>query len=430
MLFVVNQSLEPATYITSNAMTTLCGEAFYAKNYRQVASHMRGAVLFCVLLTLPIGGLLLGTPALLALLPVPTSVLGHAAEYAPAYALVVTPALLLSVLLGFLRAQGQLRSTAIVCFVAAIINGAAAAFAVPALGVRGSALCTAAVRLVLLLLLAAAHRRLLAPAAGAVTGGGGVRGSLVALLRLYGASLLPATLRTGVAQLLTPLALLLGAGAVEAACVPLSVLLLTTGIQLSMGLQQATLIQTARYLSRQRLSAARHAMRVAGWLLLASAVAVGAACFLLRRSIGALFGGDERLVNVLDALSWYIAPTLLLRSASGLYGQFLALSGRGGRATLILFVVHGCLGLPAAYAWAALGRGAAIDATAGDAAAAPVVALMQAHTAAWLLAASCFCLSYLCTPPHVWPAQSAATAPLSAPLLNKGDGRQDAQPAA
>ncbi len=112
MLVVVNLTLEPASFITANALTTLCGDSLSSQNVAQIGVSVRAAVLFCLLLTLPIGGLLLATPALLSLLTVSRNdVLGHAAEYAPAYVLVITPALLLSVLLGFLRAHGRLRST-------------------------------------------------------------------------------------------------------------------------------------------------------------------------------------------------------------------------------------------------------------------------------------------------------------------------------
>ena len=101
VLVVVNLTLEPASFITANALTTLCGDSLSSQNVAQIGVSVRAAVLFCLLLTLPIGGLLLGTPALLSLLTAsPSDVLAHAAEYAPAYVLVVTPALLQSVLLG------------------------------------------------------------------------------------------------------------------------------------------------------------------------------------------------------------------------------------------------------------------------------------------------------------------------------------------
>jgi Na+-driven multidrug efflux pump len=101
VLVVVNLTLEPASFITANALTTLCGDSLSSQNVAQIGVSVRAAVLFCLLLTLPIGGLLLGTPALLSLLTAsPNDVLAHAAEYAPAYVLVVTPALLQSVLLG------------------------------------------------------------------------------------------------------------------------------------------------------------------------------------------------------------------------------------------------------------------------------------------------------------------------------------------
>ena len=41
VLVVVNLTLEPASFITSNALTTLCGDAFFAKNFAQAASPPR-----------------------------------------------------------------------------------------------------------------------------------------------------------------------------------------------------------------------------------------------------------------------------------------------------------------------------------------------------------------------------------------------------
>ena len=96
VIVVVNLTLEPASFITANAVTTLCGDSLSSQNGGQVGSSVRAAVLFCLLLTLPIGGLLLATPDLLSLLAVSPNVLSHVGEYAPAYVLVVAPALLLS----------------------------------------------------------------------------------------------------------------------------------------------------------------------------------------------------------------------------------------------------------------------------------------------------------------------------------------------
>jgi len=243
VLVVVNLTLEPASFITANALTTLCGDSLSSQNVAQIGVSVRAAVLFCLLLTLPIGGLLLATPTLLSLLVVSQDVLGHAAEYAPAYMLVITPALLLSVLLGFLRAHGRLRSTGLVCSLAVVINAVnlvGARYSVSTLGLRGSALCTAAVRCLLFLSLAVLHRPLLVTqgvwpgATGATT----QCSAVLSVFRLYIASLLPATLRFGVAQLLTLFALRLGSDPVEAACIFLSALILDVGYSLCVGIQQ------------------------------------------------------------------------------------------------------------------------------------------------------------------------------------------------
>ena len=116
---------------------------------------------------------------------------------------------------------------------------------------------------------------------------------------------------------------------------------------------------------------------------------------------------------------------LLLKAASGLYGQFLAVSGRGTLATLILLLVHWCVGLPATYLYAARVGGG-------------VVALMQAHTAAWLTATLTFGACYLGSPTLVAtsaglgglpatsggvPAPAPVTQhPLGVPLLPRRDG--------
>ena len=333
------------------------------------------------------------------------------------------------------------------CSLAVVINAVnlvGAVSSVPTFGVRGSALCTAAVRCLLFLSLAVLHRPLLVTqgvwpgAPGATTQSSAV----LSVFRLYLASLLPATLRFGVAQLLTLLALRLGSTPVEAACIFLSALILDVGYSLCVGIQQvcrlakpaplrhaltadcpqANLKLTARYLSGQRAAAARRAMRLAGLLLVLLAATVGLACWMLRSTLGALFCDDPVVARGLEALSWYVAPMLLLKSASGLYGQFLAVSGRGTLATLILLVVHWCIGLPATYLWAARVGGG-------------VVALMQAHTVAWLAATVTFGVCYLRSSTNAGPAPGSlpattgdvlaagpATHPLGVPLLRRDGG--------
>eukprot|EP00966_Prymnesium_polylepis_P105600 2445809-Prymnesium_polylepis.1 len=120
-LVIANLTQEPACFIIANAMTTLCTDAFHARAtaYMPTAcspvDYLKGAFLFCLVLSLPIGGLLALTPGLLSLLDLPASVLAAAGTYAPWYAFTVTPALLQSMLLGYLRAQRRLQSTATVC---------------------------------------------------------------------------------------------------------------------------------------------------------------------------------------------------------------------------------------------------------------------------------------------------------------------------
>ena len=182
------------------------------------------------------------------------------------------------------------------CALALVINAvnlAAAVAAVPTFGVRGSALCTAAVRCLLFLSLAALHRPLLVTqgvwprAPGTPSQHAALLSAVLSVFRLYAASLLPATLRFGVAQLLTLLALRLGSSPVEAACIFLSALILDVGYSLCVGIQQANLKLTARYMSGQRAASARRAMRLAGLLLVLLAAAVGLACWMLRSTLGA-----------------------------------------------------------------------------------------------------------------------------------------------
>jgi hypothetical protein len=104
-----------------------------------------------------------------------------------------------------------------------------------------------------------------------------------------------------------------------------------------------------------------------------------------------------------------VAPALLLKSVSGLFGQFLAVTGRGLLTTYLLLVVHWCVGLPATYAWAVTREAA----SARDDGSGVAVALMQAHTAAWLVATGCFGACYLRLAASAWPGGVPVASPVS-----------------
>jgi len=139
--------------------------------------------------------------------------------------------------------RARLDPQGLVCSLAVVINAVnlvGAVATVPTFGVRGSALCTAAVRCLLFLSLAVLHRPLLVTQ-GVWPGAPGATtqcSAVLSIFRLYIASLLPATLRFGVAQLLTLLALCLGFTPVEAMCIFLSALILDVGYSLCVGIQQ------------------------------------------------------------------------------------------------------------------------------------------------------------------------------------------------
>ena len=116
-LVVVNLTQEPGCFILANAMTTLCTDAYHARGAAHDSSahlpyaYLAAALLFSLLLALPIGLLLVATPPLLSLLAVPSAVLEAARRYAPLYVVALVPALLQSLLLGYLRAQKKIHST-------------------------------------------------------------------------------------------------------------------------------------------------------------------------------------------------------------------------------------------------------------------------------------------------------------------------------
>ena len=163
-LVVANLTQEPACFIVANAMTTLLTDAFHARSaaYLSASTHrpqdfLIGAFFFCLLLSLPIGALMCGTPMMLSLLGVPGGVVAAAWQYAPLYAFVVTPALLQSSLLGYLRAQRRLQ-TATVCVASVACNLALALFLVPSHGLRGSVAATALTRCFAVAMLLIVHR--------------------------------------------------------------------------------------------------------------------------------------------------------------------------------------------------------------------------------------------------------------------------------
>ena len=264
-LVVANLTQEPACFIVANAMTTLCTDAFHARASAYISSayapvdYLKGAFLFCLLLSLPVGALMFFTPAMLSVLHLPSSVLAAARAYAPWYALTVTPALLQSMLLGFLRAQRRLQSTATVCVATVCCNLVLALLLVPKFGLCGSVGATTATRYFSVGLLVFFHRsslpltllQLLRDAAQQASHALGCLGSAISqwaarvsptaapsgrtaavaderqpplqvIGALYVASVLPGTLRIGGFQLLTLLAYPLSADPNESVAVALT----------------------------------------------------------------------------------------------------------------------------------------------------------------------------------------------------------------
>ena len=436
-LVVVNLTQEPASFIIANAVTTLCASAFSSSQHaHSPAGYLRAAVRFALILTMPFGALLLATsPVMRSVFGLSDDVSTGISVYAPWCIAGVPPSLMLSGLLGFLRAQGRLRTTSALCVLMLIPNYILAVYVVPTRGLRGSALVTAAIRYTTTGLLAFCHQNAFRSGVPArVAGGSGAKAGsdtpaqaepLQALRRHYTHSLLPATLRIGVGQLLPLLALGLsqaGArgfpnGTVAAACLALANLLLQTCLSLCMGVQQATLMLTSRHLSNDRQDAAAKVMRYAAGVLTGFAVILGLLCWQFGDAMGRAFSKDATIAAGLAPLMLYLAPTLLLKTLSGLYGQFFAVSGNGALGTWILFVAHWCVGLPASWVWATYSDDGAL-------------ALMQAHTVAWLATAASFWVAYLqharssasstsVPPPPPPPSKHhGSSAPLAQPLLS------------
>ena len=119
---LINLTQEPACFIVANAMTTLCAGVFGQSTW-QLLSYLRAAFLFAVMLTVPIGMMLFVLPVLISWrIKLPVAIASSIHEYAPYYTLAVAPSLLLAALLGYLRAQGKLRSTALICCLMPIPN--------------------------------------------------------------------------------------------------------------------------------------------------------------------------------------------------------------------------------------------------------------------------------------------------------------------
>ena len=123
-------------------------------------------------------------------------------------------------------------------------------------------------------------------------------------------------------------------------------------------------------------------------------------------SAGSFFSVSASIAAHVAPLTAYIAPSLLLKTLAGLFGQYLAVSGRGALGTWILLLVQWCLGLPASWWWASASESADM-------------ALMQAQTVSWFVAAACFWVAYtqlgrgtaaVAAPANVAP-------PLAKPLL-------------
>jgi Na+-driven multidrug efflux pump len=466
---VIHLVLEPCVFILHNAVTSLCANAVAAQHSADLVWHLRAACLFSVLIAIPIIALVLVTPRILAspCVAVPVEVTQGIDAYAPAYALAVAPSLLLAALLGFLRAHGQQRSTAAISWLSLVPNAVLALLMVPRVGLRGSAYATAGTRLVCLLLLARRHRVLVRPALGTAPGGkdgrsaaATLRAPMLYLVKDFCHSVLPVALRVVVAPLLALIAIASaiahGAGASaasasrQAACLAMIGLLLQGGVSVCMGVQQATIMLVTRHVSLGRHEQARSAMRLAAALLVALTSACAAPCYALRAELGAIFlgGGSSssvaggvgdgghatnataaattaaaaagnfesaafarsELTMGMGVLAVYVAPLLILKTASGLYGLFFAVTERGAIATWVLLISHGCIGLPAAWQWASVTGGGA-------------EALLQAHAASWLLAALAFAVCYTLLPTS--PPESTS-AMIGIPAAHRGAASMEA----
>ena len=254
---VINILQEPACFIVTNAATTLCADAQHNKTF--VASTFAHATLvFGLLLTVPIGGLLLAVPSLLSLLALPSEIIAEAAAYTPACAISVFPALIHSSAVGFLRAQQKLPSTSIMCCLTALLNAALMIAFVPAHGVAGAALCTGAMRCFSIGSLASRHWSSFSEFGRCRLDFGGskedIRASVRSFVQLYRASLLPATLRLAVSQLLPVIALLQGCGGSVVAAIALAMVLLQLCSAGSTGIQQAH-ARTALHASARKMHA-------------------------------------------------------------------------------------------------------------------------------------------------------------------------------
>lgn len=229
-LVVANVVLEPSAFVLTNAVTTLCAGLSQSRDAMHITAYLRGAFTLSVLLSVPIVVLLLMTPRLLRLCaPLPANAADAAGSYAAWYGLSVLPSLLLASLVGLLRAQGRLRSTALLGIALVPLDCALAFMLVPPLGVVGSALGTAATRALAALGIAVYHRDVFAPclcsapsppylgSSDSASFGRAAehasavprppppttRRALQLLARHYRHSLLPATLHTGIHHLLT-----------------------------------------------------------------------------------------------------------------------------------------------------------------------------------------------------------------------------------
>ena len=427
-LLAANILLEPSCFVLTNAVTTLCAGCSPLLHMEKIGAHLRGAAAFSAVLALPMVALLLSTPFLLST-SLPADVGDAVLSYAPWYALNVLPSLLLAALVGLLRAQGKLRYTALLCAALVPVNLLAAWLLVPAYGLAGSALGAAATRTFGVLALVVHHRDSLGlcstPAPPTIVASDSTSfgmaaelaaaprrapppsptEALVALSRHYAHSLLPATLRTGLQNLLTVIALVLG-GPVEAASFAVCALLLQALHALCMGVQQATLMLISRHLGQARRDAARGVMRVAGALVVALAIVAGLLGALGQSGLDHLAANDALSTSTaelslsLARLAPYLAPLLLLKSLSGIYGGFLAVTARGYIGTWVLVSAQAVLGLPFAWIWAAHAthfyrHGATPSAHHGQPAA---LALVQAHLGSWLVSTASFVAVYLIIP--------------------------------
>ena len=112
VLLVVSLTEEPACFISTNALATLCSAALHQQQMNLVGRLVRTAAVHAALCAVPISALLICAPGLLdPLMHAPPPLIADLAAYATLRATAVLASLWLSAAIGLLRSQGLVRET-------------------------------------------------------------------------------------------------------------------------------------------------------------------------------------------------------------------------------------------------------------------------------------------------------------------------------